>query len=166
MKPAATLADIFAANDNDTGAAIRWAFRTMPANDREALQAEILLDLGASASIEGETVALFDEAPVEELRLLKARYFSDAALRRRALDERDDCLAAMSADIEGYRSGYALAKAIRAKLLRYESTAWRFQRGRPAPLDQPLALMHRILELDNGKVRSRRTIAKALAAVR
>jgi hypothetical protein len=104
--------------------------------------------------------------PVEVMKRLARGFFSAAALRDRGLAERDAGYRGLAAGrVE--TSGYATAKAIRGEVERYRDRgAWRFDRGRAAPADPRRALAHRILTLDDGRVRSRSTVERALAGVR
>ena len=104
--------------------------------------------------------------PVEALRQLGTRRFSDAALRQQGLNQRDAAYRGLAALLPPAGSGYAIALAIRAKLRRYRDGPWRFEPGREAPSDPVRALMHRILTLDRGKIRSRHTIERALSGTR
>ena len=108
--------------------------------------------------------------PVEVLRRLARRHFSDAALRQSALDERDACYRtlgrALARALTPHRGFNATAEAIRKLMKHYRDDGpWRFQRGGPAPADPLMAVMHRALTLDP-EVRSRQTIGRALSATR
>jgi len=160
-----SLADIAAASDNST-TAIVGIWRTMPAADQAALG----VMLGTRSTGERSEPANFEQAiatqPVEALRRAKRR-FTDAALRQRELNERDGCYRALARTLPPARSGYAMARAMQTMLERYRDRGpWRFDRGRKAPADPVMALMHRILTLDREVIRSRSTIERGLAGSR
>src|SRR5207248_692827 len=102
--------------------------------------------------------------PIEVLRGLAKRHFTDEALRQRELAERDNCYRMLARTLPPRVSGYAMASLIRATLMQYRDRgAWRFERDREPPADPVRALMYRILTLDDGAIRARSTIERALA---
>src|SRR5438105_3244930 len=109
-----------AANDNTSSVIVRL-WRTLPAADQAAVRVLLGADppgakhvsLLPPADLEAAIAAL----PVEELRRLAKRHFSDAALRQHELDERDWCYRAMgralAKTLPPRRGFYGTAQAIR-----------------------------------------------------
>jgi hypothetical protein len=121
----------------------------------------------------GPVVADFDVAarlvenlPFEVAERLARTHFSPSALRRRRLDERDAALRELAIGMMAKAStGESLARTIARELHRYASSAWRFERERPAPVDPPRALLYRILHLGSGHCPGQATVHRALAGL-
>jgi hypothetical protein len=119
---------------------------------------------GAQCNAAGER--LLSQATPEARERWGRRFTCPSAIRAaRKAEEHDLCRRVASLIFQTGRGDGSLVREVWEIVSRYQSGAWRHERGNPAPLDPLRAAMHRMLTVTRGKTLSKRGLERVLAGL-